>query len=231
MLLSKYPRPLTISSHTHSHNSVCCDAVTNQRPIHTTSAISKPTISQGKQTYHHNTLRTRQLNSIENATINSIPPAGSNITTINRQPVMMSPRLIQLPNPIHAQRIVISRLHFLLLIHICAVDSGELTSEDFGAGQAVLADGGLLDVVCVVVAIGVIAGVWIRVWVWVWVIIVLRGLGLVVLVWVGLGWVARVSGVGLLVNERNGWLDLWRSLWLARVVFCWHRGLMMGMQK
>jgi hypothetical protein len=65
--------------------------------------------------FHHHCL-TGQSDSVE-MSIHGIPPTITNIPTINRQAISLSPRSISFPYPIHSVWIVISRLHLLSLVH------------------------------------------------------------------------------------------------------------------
>jgi len=75
----------------------------------------------------------RQTNSIEHAII-TIPPNVTNITTIQRQAISLSPRIIELSAPIKAERVVVGRLHLLLLIDLGVLGVGYLLGKYFGAG-------------------------------------------------------------------------------------------------
>ena len=65
--------------------------------------------------FHHHYL-IGQSDSIE-MSIHGIPPTITNISTINRQAISLSPRSISFSYPIHSVWIVISRLHLLSLVH------------------------------------------------------------------------------------------------------------------
>ena len=89
-------------------------------------------------------LTSSQPNRIE-LTIHRVPPAITNITTVNGQAVSLSPGAIMLSNPVHAEGIVVSRLHLLLLVDIGGLGVCHLLGEDFGASLTIGAEGGLHD--------------------------------------------------------------------------------------
>ena len=50
-----------------------------------------------------------------------------------------------LPNPVHAERIIISRLHLLLLVDVACLSVSHLLSQDFRSSLTIRAIAGLHD--------------------------------------------------------------------------------------
>lgn len=76
-----------------------------------------------------------------------VPPALTDIAAINRQPVPLRPSVVQLPNPIHPQWIIICWLHLLFSVHLQSSCCGELLLAHFPMGESDLTKERLLDVI------------------------------------------------------------------------------------
>lgn len=96
-----------------------------------------------------------QFHSIEGSAINDVPSNLANITTLDRQQVVLNICTIRIPNPIHSQWIRVSGLDVLRLVHVQAMGSCELSVVIFALCEAVVVYGWLLDMVHIVVAVGV----------------------------------------------------------------------------
>ena len=87
----------------------------------------------------------RQPNGIE-LSVHRIPAAFTNVATFDGQAIALGPCTILLTNPVHAERVIISGLHLLLLVHVGVLSVVHLLSGELVACQAPSAEGWLLDV-------------------------------------------------------------------------------------
>ena len=115
------------------------------RKSYNTSKVSPyaqnyPTISSTYLILTHS-----QPNSIK-LPILSIPPTIPNITTINRHSIPLTPRIIQLPNPIEAMWIVVCGFHLLFGGHLRGSGVSHVLGEDLVGGESELAVGRVLEV-------------------------------------------------------------------------------------
>jgi hypothetical protein len=76
-----------------------------------------------------------------------IPATITNITTINRQAVALSPGSVLLTAPIHAHQIIISWLHLLLVVHLETLCCSHVLHEHLVLGETDRAERWLLDMV------------------------------------------------------------------------------------
>lgn len=75
-----------------------------------------------------------QSDSVEHAIL-SIPAALANVAAINGQAVSLGVSTVELSHPVHAHGVVVSRLHFLLLVHLETLGGGELLVQELSASQ------------------------------------------------------------------------------------------------
>ena len=130
-------------------------------------------------------------------TILRIPTNVTNIAAINRKAIALRKGAIQLPHPIHARRIIITRLHFLLLVHLQSLRCSKLLSHDLVTGKTPGPHGWLLNLEC-----------WKTSGCWLWLDHVLR-IGLVGLVGV---WIRHLWWV------HGGWRIDWHTRNLGEAV-------------
>jgi hypothetical protein len=81
-------------------------------------------------------------------TILRIPTNVTNIAAINRKAIALCKGAIQLPHPIHARRIIITRLHFLLLVHLQSLRCSKLLAQDLVTSKTPGPHGWLLNLEC-----------------------------------------------------------------------------------